>query len=491
MKSTVLILCMLLTLSQAVYAEEGDPNPVFYLTLMAPNTSAGTNIAPVLLRDTLPQIGIGVTDLLSAGWDMIAPRTFAHPREGNAHNGVGSIPIFDEGGYDLVFIGLSESLDYNPAPSYSNLQFSPDGTNFASYDNQTVSDLINQYSYELDVTNRLDLAKQIQAIVYADQPYINLAHPATLWPFHDDLEVDDGTLLLLNLGQLGAGWQDMNHLSKSEVLYAHAYETAEFLPLLQSSYISQQYLRIVYPGLYVRDPQDQYFSYQPLIAKSMPVFQDNNQVITIELNPEATFSDGSTVSVEDVVNSFNLYLDPDISYPASEYPPYFRDTIVQATDSTHIQLTLNQPADFRILGMIATVPIMKQAQVGIPADYLANSSLLEDFNSRPWNFSGAGPFQFTADGFEFAGTYTKYAKQMVLHKVENYWNGEVNLDTIEFRYYEYKDPALPYLQDGTIDIADGQFWWWESDVEAISRVAYMMIPDLTTRFISVNMDHPI
>ncbi|MHA2251950.1 MAG: hypothetical protein ACXAD7_16420, partial [Candidatus Kariarchaeaceae archaeon] len=82
-------------------------DPVFSFTLLSPNSNSARNEWAILIADDLRKIGIDVNHS-SVDWDMLGPRTYTHPRDGSgAHNGAGIIPVYENGGYDAYFVGLS------------------------------------------------------------------------------------------------------------------------------------------------------------------------------------------------------------------------------------------------------------------------------------------------------------------------------------------------------------------------------------------------
>ncbi|HUT80590.1 MAG TPA: hypothetical protein VMZ29_05235 [Candidatus Bathyarchaeia archaeon] len=74
-----------------------NPLPFFYIDVLAP-TSYTLRQIPTLMVEQLPKIGIGVDIFDHTGWNQIIPRTWSYP-------GQYPIPPYDEGGFDILFIG--------------------------------------------------------------------------------------------------------------------------------------------------------------------------------------------------------------------------------------------------------------------------------------------------------------------------------------------------------------------------------------------------
>jgi ABC-type transport system substrate-binding protein len=440
-------------------------------------------------------------------WDMLGPRTYTHPRDGSgAHNGAGVIPVYENGGYDACFVGLSGDIDYDPTVSYSNVLFSPTSVNFASYDNQTISDLIAQYTSTLDVASRNSLAKQIQAMAYQDQPYINVVNTGNLYAYDSEmsgLTVND--LLMISTSNYRDGYQNLDHLSKSKIVYAHPFGLGEFNPFVRVAYASSLYINPIFPGLYERDPADSNYAFRPVIAKSMPVWNPTNTSALIEINTNAQFSNGKNVTVDDVVNSFHMHMSP--AWSTFRYADLVShiasNTSVFKEDSTHLNITLKDP--YFLANKLFSVEIFDQNEIGTPLAPLGDNGGT-DFNTNAWKFHGTGPFMYNesrADhGIDLGGN------TIHLSKVPNYWNGEVKLDSIEFRRYDTKWAALGALVNGDVQIADSSFIIIPEDIDpptttttavtssittsaTVTDVSYEIFPDFGTQMLSINMDHPI
>ena len=64
---------------------EDNPSPVFYISLLSPNTNPARIAWSALMAEELPKIGIGIKTHSNTGWDAIGPRTFSNERVGSEH----------------------------------------------------------------------------------------------------------------------------------------------------------------------------------------------------------------------------------------------------------------------------------------------------------------------------------------------------------------------------------------------------------------------
>ena len=499
----LLALSMLAAGSNNSSALIDDPEAVFKISLLSPNTNPARNAWAALMVEELEKIGIGIETHSSTGWDVIGPRTFSHERDDSvAHvDGtgatVGALPFYDGGGFDIFFVGLSGSIDYNPTSSYSNVQFSPSSNNFASYDNDDISDLITQYTSELDLTKRMELALPIQQYMYDDQPYINIINTQGLWTYDEDwttLTRDD--LLMLATTNACDHFKDLSHPGETDLVYAHSYALTEFSPFAIQSYIAAVYINPIFPGLYERDADHAQFAFEPIMAAAMPTWDDTSTIATIDIVDNAEFSTGEAVTIDDVVNSFHMTMTPAWSvanYATLKTYIANNDSIVKI-DADTLQITLKDP--YFLANQLFSIPIFDMDEIGTPNADVSYGGITAvgpkggwenktDFNTATvaMDYHGAGPFEYEA--------IDATAGNVKLKRVVDYWNGgDGDIETIQFNKYT-KDSALSAIQGGDVHIIDAEFYLEPGEIEGIDGVTSEKITDFGTQMMVVNMDHPI
>ena len=97
----------------------------FSITFLAPATCCCRNPWVAAIAEQLPEIGINV-EVKETGWAGISPRTWSYP-------GPYPIPSYAEGGYDVLFVGWSWGLDWDPSDLFSSKAITPYGDNFYQY----------------------------------------------------------------------------------------------------------------------------------------------------------------------------------------------------------------------------------------------------------------------------------------------------------------------------------------------------------------------
>ncbi|MHA2250832.1 MAG: ABC transporter substrate-binding protein, partial [Candidatus Kariarchaeaceae archaeon] len=503
--TTALIFTLLTSsysLSDATSLETDDTTGVFYISLLSPNTNPARNAWAAVVAEELPKAGIGIETHESLGWDAFGARTFLHERdESSAHYGAGRIPLHDEGGYDIFFVGLGGEIDYDPATSYSNRQFSPVSNNFASYDNDDISTLIAQYTSEHDPARRAKIATQIQQMAYDDQPYINIVKTAELWAYDAGwTKLTESDLLFFETTNYADGWKNIEHDTRSDIVYAHPFELEEFSPFVAKSYIANQYTNPIYPGLYERDPHDSSFAYKPVIAADMPIWDVTHTIATIDINENAKFSTGAAVDVYDVVNSFHMHMTPEISVGNyADLTTHILDNdSVRVIDSDTLEITLKAP--YYKFNQLFSVPILDKDEIGTPSQMLSYGGISAigplgdgpdhtDFNTEAWKYHGAGPFTYNEDAMNHG--IDAFSGNVKIVANPDYWRGIPKLDSIQFNKYDSKEAAIAALDSGWVQIIDGDFNVELYSVLGESSIRHKIISDFVTQMMVVNMDHPI
>ncbi len=173
----------------------------FEITVLSPNTNPARNQWAANYVQELPKIGIGVKQHVSTGWGDIIPRTFGAD---------GPPGLYDDGGYDIFFVGYGWGLDWDPTGLYEESSFLPTGGNFYNYVNHTLENLISNYTTELDPDVRIEKAHAVQKAIHDDLPVIPLVYPSSMWAWNKDVSGIDGILISTSSQEWGeihkTGW---------------------------------------------------------------------------------------------------------------------------------------------------------------------------------------------------------------------------------------------------------------------------------------------
>ena len=474
-------LVVLFGLSMAIgqtQAQETELQEVFSINLLSPNTSAARNQWSLLMENQLPKIGIGIDFHESTGWGNIAPRTWAYPLIDFDY-----IPTYAEGGYDILFVGWSWGLDWDPTGLFDSPSLPPFGDNFYQYVNPAYDAKLTQYLTELDQPTQLGYAKEMQAMLYEDLPAVVLIYPKSLFGFKEGLTGIDGLLL-------GAGssryefWDDpADHIIK----YAIPADLKEYNIYAQSSFYDAQWMQGVYGSLYARAQITNLW--EPMIALDFPVFSSDNKNITVDLDPNAKFSSGETVLAEDFVYTMQLHLTPDVgSLSYSYYNTWFADnSSIYAVDADTVQFNMTDVNAFA-LGTISYGIVDKS--VVEPAIGTYGYSI---FNEVPLTGDVLDSLVLSCGPFVL-NTYDPVTSTVMLvpntHYADLAGYDAPLLDAWYMTFVSGKDTAVAELIAGTIDIVDAQYYPVVADF-AEPGVEGVLVSDPSHQEMAINGKHPV
>ena len=172
----------------------------FEITVLSPNTSPARNEWSSVYVLDLPKIGIGVKDHFSTGWAELIIRTFGFPSGGY-------VPLFDDGGFDVFFVGYGWGLDWNPLGLYDSTTSHNGGRgpNFYNFDQlpsqlsdpsltSDIEELVEEYLTTLDFSLRMQVLRELQLELHTYIPVVPIVYPQSHWGY-DDVENIDWLLL--------------------------------------------------------------------------------------------------------------------------------------------------------------------------------------------------------------------------------------------------------------------------------------------------------
>ncbi len=462
-------------------AQETEIQTAFSVNLLSPNTSAARNQWSLLMEQQLPKIGIGISFHESTGWGNIGPRTWAYPLLDFDY-----IPTYAEGGYDILFVGWSWGLDWDPTGLFDTASLIPNGDNFYQYSNPAYDTKLDEYLTALDPTTRTAAAHDIQAILYADLPAIVLIYPRSLFGFSETVSGIDG-LLIASSNHRAEYWAD----SDDDIIkYAIPADLKEPNIYVAESFYDMQWMQTVYGSL-VKRAQDTH-DWEPEIALNYAISDivDNKINMTVFLDPLAKFSNGDPVLPSDVKYSYELHMTPAVG--SSSYGFYTKWFETNNSISVVGPDVAGGELLFELTGVY-------NFAIGLLANAILDMSVLAPniaangysiFNQMPFTgdvgdtlVKSCGPFML--DDFN--------AVDSVIKMIPNpYWNGDaVLLDEWYLTFISGKDSAVAELIAGNIDIMDAQYYPVLADFEGITGVQGVLIKDPSHQEMAINLRHPI
>ncbi len=181
---------------------------------------------------------------------------------------------------------------------------------------------------------------------------------------------------------------------------------------------------------------DEPFTLYGLLAESITT-DAARSFVTFTINPAARFSDGSPVTPNDVIFSWELLRDKG----RPNFRTYYTKVVkAQAVDDRSVRFDLSGADDRELPLIIGLMPVM--------AKHAIDASTFEDTNFQP--LLGSGPYSVTA---------VKPGVSVTFKRNPNYWARELpinrglwNFDTIRFDYYRDGNTHFEAFKKGLYDI---------------------------------------
>ncbi len=198
-----------------------------------------------------------------------------------------------------------------------------------------------------------------------------------------------------------------------------------------------QGLSLIFDSLMTR-ADDEPDAVYGLVAETADV-ADDRMSVTFKLRPEAKFADGSAVTAEDVVFSFDTLKAK--GHPAYAFP--LRDvTKADALDAHTVRYTFAGSLVRDLPITVATLPILSKAYY--TAHDFEKTSLEKPLGSGPYKIGSFKP-----------GTYVSYLRR------DDYWGKDLpvmrglhNFDEVRFEYYRDRTLELENLLAGNFDLRE-------------------------------------
>jgi microcin C transport system substrate-binding protein len=182
--------------------------------------------------------------------------------------------------------------------------------------------------------------------------------------------------------------------------------------------------------------EDESFAQYCLLCETMEVAEDNSWIEYV-LRPEARFHDGSSVTADDVIFSFNTLMEK--GQPS--YKLYWGDVSkVEKTGSLKVKFHFKTTTNSELPLILGQVPVLSRK-------FWETHNIAESTLDTPIS---TGPYRI--DSFE-AGRFVVYKRD------PNYWGkdiprikGTYNFDEIRFEYFRDETVSFEAFKSGTFDI---------------------------------------
>jgi len=196
-------------------------------------------------------------------------------------------------------------------------------------------------------------------------------------------------------------------------------------------------IALIYDTL-LSSSSDEPFTEYGLIADEIEMPEDRSWVI-FHLNPKARFNDGKTVTVKDVIFSFNTLITQGHPF----YKKYYADVKkVEDLGDRRVKFYFGESTNREL-------PLIVGQMEVLPEHYWKNRDFTQSTLDAPL---GSGPYKI---GDFKAGRYVKY------ERVKDYWakdlpvnKGRYNFDQIQYDYYRDGTVSLEAFKAGEYDFRE-------------------------------------
>ncbi|WP_067518042.1 extracellular solute-binding protein [Endozoicomonas ascidiicola] len=196
-------------------------------------------------------------------------------------------------------------------------------------------------------------------------------------------------------------------------------------------------LNLIYDTLMTQS-NDEAFSMYPLVAESAEIAPDKMS-IQFNLNPEARFHDGKSITAEDVSYTFKLLIEKGHPFFGS----YYSDIeSVKALNKGQVLFSFKSDQNPELPFIMSQLPILPKHYWEKPENDFSSASLTPPLGSGPYKIS-------QVDG----------GRSISYQRVADYWGkdlpvnkGRYNFDEVIYDYYRDEHVALQGLKAGAYDL---------------------------------------
>ncbi|MHA1851874.1 MAG: ABC transporter substrate-binding protein [Candidatus Heimdallarchaeaceae archaeon] len=452
--------------------KQNGTEPFFTINLLLPPYSYVKDFGSIV-EASLEQLGVEV-NAIPRPWGEMLDRTFLYP-VGQEYN---YIPTYDEGGYDILLIGWSWDLHWDPTGVYDTTSIIPNGNNVYQYSNPTFDQTLTEYLTALNTTVQLEKVKALQQILYEDLPSITIIYPSSLFGMKEGLTGID----ILLFGNSKARYEYWDDPADHNITYAIPFEFFEYNIYVQDCYGSGQWMAAIYGGLFARS-QDSY-KYEPLIAKNYTISADGKD-ITVDINPETKFSDGNPVTAEDVKYSYQLYMTPFSSFYGKRYKTlckfFENNDSIEIVDQDTLIFHLKQPYTFPL--DLLSYSIIEKAKV----EPLITTYGYDIFYEPPFSENVSDSLVTSCGPF----VLKEFDEHKIVLSPNPFFVGSApKLQHLIFQSVNSKSSCLEMLANGEIDIGDIQYSFRYEELNTLPNIEAIEYNYTDNLEFAINMKHP-
>jgi ABC-type transport system substrate-binding protein len=473
------------------FAVRGQDETYFHVTLTVPSTNPTRQAWSEIVYNNMLEVGIDV-DRVIQDWGTIYDRALDPPPEI-----VGK--TFDEGGYDMLFVGYAMGVDPDPYGLYHSSQLPP-GQNYYCWENEDNDELCELIKVTVDETQRLEYVEEWQQLAFEELPSLTLFYDQEVVCFDPTaLEGDPFEIYHYPSWPRVEEWKLNPSTTQDTIVVAQTGPCPEegLMDLVSTSYYDLTTYGLVFDGLSQRENLET-LAMVPALATSWEV-EDDDKTWTVYLREGVTFHDGVEFTAEDVKFTYDAAMADDL---ASPWGTFIKDIVgspdnVIIVDDYTVEFHLPTPYAYFVESILPTFIYPKHILESVPYDEWRTHPFNTgegsyDANGMPWYGPiGTGPYWYA--GYD-PTTFTN-----ALTRNDNYWKNQTLWDAGVFEienllvvFIEGSDAAITALKTGEVDVLDSQYSL-QTKLDSIEEPwgDWVIYDAFGLQELGVNMRHPI
>jgi ABC-type transport system substrate-binding protein len=483
--STLLILSTLIF--SAAFLVKGQET-LFTITLTTPSTNPSRQAWSEVIQTELINVGIDAQRVIQ-DWGTIYDRALDPPPEIVGKS-------FEEGGFDMLFVGYGMGIDPDPFSIYHSSQVPP-GQNYYNWVNDENDDLCVLLKETVDLDELEGYAKEWQALAYEEQPSLTIKYDqegVVIDP--TALEAEPFVLHHYPNWPRVQEWKLKSTTSQDTIVLAQTGPApSEGLnPYLTTSYYDLVVFGSVFEALTKREDLNT-LNLVPALATNWEV-ADDDKTWTVNLRQGVKWHDGVDFTAEDVKFTFEAGMAEEL---ASQQGGFIRDIIgspdnIEIVDDYTLKFNLPAPYAFFASGLLA------EGTTG----WILPKHVLENVPYSEWRTHSfnTGEGTYTSNGQTFSGpigtgpyTYEGYNPTTfanTMNRNDQWWGPQPDITTYVVVFIEGSDPAITALKNGEVDVLDAQYSL-QAKLASIEPAwgEWVQYDAFGLQELGINMAHPI
>jgi ABC-type transport system substrate-binding protein len=462
-KFKITTICAILILSTFIVAAnslvQGQQN-LFQVTLTVPSTNPSRQAWAEIVQSNMLAAGIDTSRVIQ-DWGTIYDRALDPPPEVAGK-------IFDDGGFDMLFVGYAMDIDPDPFSLYHSSQLPP-GQNYYNWVNEENDRLCKLIKETVDEDLLLQYIKEWQKLGYEEQPSITIKYDQEAVCFDPTALVGD----IFEIVHYPAWprvheWKLNPSTTQNTIVYAQTGPAPEegLNPYCSTSYYDFTVFGAVFECLTKRQNLET-LELIPALATSWNV-ADDDKTWTVNLRQGVKWHDGVEFTAEDVKFTFTAAMADDL---ASQQGGFVKDIIgspenIEIVDDYTLKFHLPAP-----YGFFASSLLSEGTTGWILPKHVLENVPYDDWRSHSFN---TGEGSYTSNGQTFSGpigtgpykydSYNPTTFTNTMNRNDEYWDAQRLMDAGTFGIEKYivvfiegSDTAITALKTGEVDFLDAQY----------------------------------